>query len=136
MFTRRASRLTPSSVNGNALQLPRLPIIAFRACYGTAVELLPVGAQATNSRSPDLDADAATDAIVDPADPELSLLQGMESALDLIGASTQWVVAGSVGVALVMRADPETLVWVLGSLFNAVFSKVLKKGINQVGCSF
>ncbi|CAN0375140.1 unnamed protein product [Laminaria digitata] len=56
----------------------------------------------------------------------------MEPVLDYVGASTQWVVAGSVGAALVTRADAETLVWVVGSLFNAVFSKVLKKGINQV----
>lgn len=94
---------------------------------------LPVGEQAINSGSSELDADTAVDAIVDPAAPDLNMLRGMESILDLVGASTQWVVAGSVGAALVTRADAETLVWVVGSLFNAVFSKVLKKGINQVG---
>lgn len=66
------------------------------------------------------------------AERDLSLTAGMETALDLVGSSTQWVVAGAVGATLVTRADVETLVWVLGSLFNAVLSKVLKKGINQV----
>lgn len=61
-----------------------------------------------------------------------SVLPVVESALDLLGSSTQWVVAGSVGAALVMRADSDTLVWVIGSLFNAILSKVLKKSINQV----
>lgn len=94
---------------------------------------LPVGEQAINSGSSELDADTAADAIVDPAATDLNMVRGMESILDLVGASTQWVVAGSVGAALVTRADAQTLVWVVGSLFNAVFSKVLKKGINQVG---
>lgn len=95
---------------------------------------LPVGEQAVSSGSSELDADTAgADVIVDPVQPDLTVLRGMESILDFVGASTQWVVAGSVGAALVTRADAETLVWVVGSLFNAVFSKVLKKGINQVG---
>lgn len=63
---------------------------------------------------------------------DLDLFSGMELALDALGASTQWVVAGAVGFALVTRADVDTLVFVVGSLFNAVFSKVLKKTINQV----
>ncbi|CAM9400702.1 unnamed protein product [Ectocarpus fasciculatus] len=61
-----------------------------------------------------------------------TLLAGTELALDVLGSSTQWVVAGAVGVALITRADVDTLVYVLGSLINAVFSKVLKKTINQV----
>ena len=104
--------------------------------WNDSVEL-PVGEQAIICRSSELDADTAADAAnVDPSGPDLSLLQGMELLLDLGGASTQWVVAGSVGAALVTRADTETLVWVIGSLFNAVFSKILKKGINQVRHSF
>ncbi|CAN0299960.1 unnamed protein product [Ectocarpus sp. 12 AP-2014] len=61
-----------------------------------------------------------------------TLLAGIELGLDVLGSSTQWVVAGAVGVALITRADVDTLVYVLGSLINAVFSKVLKKTINQV----
>lgn len=64
--------------------------------------------------------------------PLYILVSGLEDALDLLGSSTQWVVAGSVGAALVTRADADTLVWVVGSLFNAAFSKILKKSINQV----
>ena len=63
---------------------------------------------------------------------DLNLLSGVELALDALGASTQWVVASAVGIALVTRADVGTLVYVVGSLLNAVFSKVLKKTINQV----
>ncbi|CAM9817352.1 unnamed protein product, partial [Choristocarpus tenellus] len=59
------------------------------------------------------------------------LVQGGEWALDVLGGSTQWVVAGSVAAALLARSDSETLVWVLGSLLNAVFSKVLKRSINE-----
>lgn len=66
---------------------------------------------------------------------DLNLFSGMELALDALGASTQWVVASAVGVALVTRADVGTLVYVVGSLLNAVFSKVLKKTINQVRVS-
>lgn len=62
----------------------------------------------------------------------MTLLSAIEAASDVLGGSTQWVVSGSVGAALVTRADAATLVWVVGSLFNAVFSKILKKGINQV----
>lgn len=62
----------------------------------------------------------------------MALLSTLELALDVVGSSTQWVVAGAVGVALVARADVGTLVYVVGSLLNAVFSKVLKKTINQV----
>ncbi|CBJ30239.1 conserved unknown protein [Ectocarpus siliculosus] len=61
-----------------------------------------------------------------------TLLAGIELGLDVLGSSTQWAVAGAVGVALITRADVDTLVYVLGSLINAVFSKVLKKTINQV----
>ncbi|CAM9410990.1 unnamed protein product [Ectocarpus sp. 12 AP-2014] len=61
-----------------------------------------------------------------------TLLARIELGLDVLGSSTQWVVAGAVGVALVTRADVDTLVYVLGSLINAVFSKILKKTINQV----
>ncbi|CAM9554116.1 unnamed protein product [Ectocarpus sp. 13 AM-2016] len=61
-----------------------------------------------------------------------TLLARIELGLDVLGSSTQWVVAGAVGVALITRADVDTLVYVLGSLINAVFSKVLKKTINQV----
>lgn len=64
----------------------------------------------------------------------MTLLSVMELALDFLGSSTQWVVASAVGVALVTRADVGTLVYVIGSLLNAVFSKVLKKTINQVRC--
>ncbi|CAM9988236.1 unnamed protein product [Ascophyllum nodosum] len=60
----------------------------------------------------------------------------MEAAVDALGGSTQWLVAGSVGATLVTRADAETLVWVLGSLLNAVFGKALKKTINQARDSF
>lgn len=89
--------------------------------------------QPIRSRSPELDTqDAPADTASDPNDPDLTLAFAMESALDLLGGSTQWVVAGSVGATLLQRADSATLVWVVGSLFNAVFSKVLKKGINQV----
>ncbi|CAM9407520.1 unnamed protein product [Hapterophycus canaliculatus] len=63
---------------------------------------------------------------------DATLLSVMELALDFLGSSTQWVVASAVGVALVTRADVGTLVYVVGSLLNAVFSKVLKKTINQV----
>lgn len=70
---------------------------------------------------------------------DLNLFSGVELALDALGASTQWVVASAVGITLVTRADVGTLVYVVGSLLNAVFSKVLKKTINQVcvgsGCS-
>lgn len=89
--------------------------------------------QPIRSRSPELDTpDALADAASGPADSDSNLAFAMESALDLLGGSTQWVVAGSVGATLLQRADSATLVWVVGSLFNAVFSKVLKKGINQV----
>lgn len=63
---------------------------------------------------------------------DFDLISGMEFALDALGASTQWVVASAVGIALVTRPDVGTLVYVVGSLLNAVFSKVLKKTINQV----
>eukprot|EP00752_Nemacystus_decipiens_P003209 g2970.t1 len=63
---------------------------------------------------------------------DLNLFSAMEYAIDALGASTQWVVAGAVGIALVTRADVGSLVYVVGSLLNAVFSKVLKKTINQV----
>lgn len=64
--------------------------------------------------------------------PPNSLQSRSEGGLDLLGESTQWVVAVSVGAALVTRGDADTLVWVVGSLLNAVFSKALKKTINQV----
>ncbi len=100
----------------------------------------------SGSSTPELDAPGAV-AATDPSSAvttaanladgsaiseDLGLFYGMELALDALGASTQWVVAGAVGVALVSRADVDTLVFVVGSLFNAVFSKVLKKTINQV----
>lgn len=56
--------------------------------------------------------------------------------LDVLGSSTQWVVAGSVGAVLVTEADVDTLVWVLGSLLNAGFAKFLKKAINQARTPF
>lgn len=63
---------------------------------------------------------------------DATVLNWMKAALDFLGASTQWVVAGSVGAALLTTTDSKTFTWVVGSLVNAVFSKVLKKGINQV----
>lgn len=61
-----------------------------------------------------------------------AFLVATEGIMDLLGSSTQWLVAGSAGAALITRADSGTLVWVLGSLINALFSKALKKGIKQV----
>ncbi|CAM9183326.1 unnamed protein product [Discosporangium mesarthrocarpum] len=64
-------------------------------------------------------------------DPLSVLARGGEYAVDVLGSSTKWVVAGSVALSLSVRSDSETLVWVLGSLLNAAFSKVLKKSINE-----
>lgn len=97
-----------------------------------------------SGNSPELDAGGAADtttAVTSLGDAtaggeDLDLFSGMELALDALGASTQWVVASAVGVALVTRADVGTLVYVAGSLLNAVFSKVLKKTINQVRGGF
>lgn len=67
---------------------------------------------------------------------DLSPIGAMEAVLDVLGGSTQWVVAGSVGAVLVTEADVDALVWVLGSLLNAGFAKSLKKAINQVRTAF
>lgn len=72
--------------------------------------------------------------VTETVEQDVTLLSVMELALDFLGSSTQWVVASAVGLALVTRADVGTLVYVVGSLLNAVFSKVLKKTINQVRC--
>ena len=88
---------------------------------------------ATTTTGPPSAANTVTDLADATAVSEgMTLFSGLELALDILGGSTQWVVAGAVGVALVSRADVDTLVFVVGSLFNAVFSKVLKKTINQV----
>ncbi|CAM9732824.1 unnamed protein product, partial [Phaeothamnion confervicola] len=52
-------------------------------------------------------------------------------AWSTLGLSTRWVVAGAVGAALLVRRDPETLAWVIGSVANATLSKVLKKLLNH-----
>lgn len=101
----------------------------------------PLNSSSGSGSTPELDtagatAAADTNSITEIADittmaQDLTLSSGMELALDALGGSTQWVVAGAVGVALVTRADVGALVYVVGSLFNAVFSKVLKKTINQ-----
>lgn len=57
---------------------------------------------------------------------------GLEDVLRIYGSSTRWLVGGSVAIALLVRADSATLVYVVGSLLNAVMSKILKKVINQV----
>lgn len=57
---------------------------------------------------------------------------GLEDVLRIYGSSTRWLVGGSVAIALLVRADSATLVYVIGSLLNAVMSKILKKVINQV----
>lgn len=89
----------------------------------------------SSGSSPELDPVGAADPSLGDATvvgEDLGLFSGMELALDALGTSTQWVVASAVGIALVTRADVGTLVYVVGSLLNAVFSKVLKKTINQV----
>lgn len=100
---------------------------------GSTPELDAAGATATAVPP----APAGTDSITSVADTtttpqDLTLFSAMELALDALGGSTQWVVAGAVGIALVTRADVGALVYVVGSLLNAVFSKILKKIINQV----
>ncbi|CAM9626698.1 unnamed protein product, partial [Pylaiella littoralis] len=98
---------------------------------GSTPEFDTAGATATAAA-----AAADTDSITKIADvtttQDLTLVSLMELAFDTLGGNTQWIVAGAVGVALVTRADVGTLVYVVGSLFNAVFSKILKKTINQV----
>lgn len=99
---------------------------------GSTPELDTAGATASAAPAAPADTDSFTD-IADITTPQDStLFSAMELALDALGGSTQWVVAGAVGVALVTRADVGALVYVVGSLFNAVFSKILKKIINQV----
>lgn len=99
------------------------------------------GSSSDSGSSPEADSSEAAPAAAATAETladgatmgqDKTLLAGIELGLDVLGSSTQWVVAGAVGVALVSRADVGTFVYVLGSLINAVFSKVLKKTINQV----
>lgn len=103
-------------------------------CYSTYPALLRLLRihKATKGGGPLIETESLAEGAVGPTVEPDGLQAGLEDALDLLGGSTQWVVAGSVGAALVTRADSETLVWVVGSLFNAVFSKVLKRAINQV----
>ncbi|CAM9617864.1 unnamed protein product [Scytosiphon promiscuus] len=101
---------------------------AFHCCRGSGSnpELDPAASAAAMA-----DASGPADATT-TVDQDVTLLSVLELALDFLGGSTQWVVASAVGFALVTRADVGTLVYVIGSLLNAVFSKVLKKTINQV----
>lgn len=109
-------------------------------CHLEREQALRSSSSGSSGSSPELDAVGTADtttAVTSLGDAtalrsDLNVFSGMEIALDALGASTQWVVAGAVGIALVTRADAGTLVYVVGSLFNAVFSKVLKKTINQV----
>jgi len=62
----------------------------------------------------------------EPEQEGLSLL-----LFNAIGKSTRWTVALSVAFSLVTLRDPATLSMVIGSVCNAVLSKILKKIVNQ-----
>ncbi|CAM9722662.1 unnamed protein product [Chrysoparadoxa australica] len=58
-------------------------------------------------------------------------MESMGSAMEVVGKSTRWTVAGTVALTLLVRRDASTLSFVVGALANAVLSKVLKRCINE-----
>eukprot|EP00611_Tribonema_gayanum_P027317 TRINITY_DN6720_c0_g1_i1.p1 TRINITY_DN6720_c0_g1~~TRINITY_DN6720_c0_g1_i1.p1 ORF type:complete len:294 (-),score=77.63 TRINITY_DN6720_c0_g1_i1:197-1078(-) len=69
-------------------------------------------------------------ALQQPLGPD-AMVNVLDGALEIYGESTRWLVAGSVGVALLLRRDPETFALVIGAIANGALSKVLKKAFNQ-----
>lgn len=53
--------------------------------------------------------------------------------LTIIGRSTRWSVAGLVALGLLLRRDAKVMNFTGGAILNALFGKVLKRIIKEVG---